>query len=63
MNKEQEYIKFWMNIKEKVDDIKDDYNNLSQENKFRVDNDIKELFRVYGIKNISIFVDRIINDK
>ena len=38
MNKEQEYIKFWMGIMEKINDIKKDYNNLSDENKRRADN-------------------------
>lgn len=34
---QQEYIKFWANIKEKCDEILDDYNKLSEENKTRVD--------------------------
>ena len=37
MNKEQEYIKFWTGIIEKLNEIEKDYNNLSDENKRRVD--------------------------
>ena len=37
MNKEQEYIKFWANIIDKLNDIEKDYNNLSDENKRRAD--------------------------
>ena len=42
MNKEQEYIKFWTSIIDKLNEIEKDYNNLSDENKHRVD----------GVKNI-----------
>lgn len=38
MNKEQEYIKFWTSILDKIDEIEKDYNNLSDENKLRADN-------------------------
>lgn len=37
MNKEQEYIKFWTSIIDKLNEIEKDYNNLSDENKHRVD--------------------------
>ena len=37
MNKEQEYIKFWTSIINKIDEIEKDYNNLSAENKHRAD--------------------------
>ena len=37
MNKEQEYIKFWASIIDKLNEIEKDYNNLSDENKHRVD--------------------------
>ena len=40
MNKEQEYIKFWTSIIDKLNEIEKDYNNLSDENKHRVD-DVK----------------------
>lgn len=38
MNKEQEYIKFWTSIIDKLNEIEKDYNNLSDENKHRVNN-------------------------
>ena len=37
MNKEQEYIKFWTSIMNKIDEIEKEYNNLSDENKRRAD--------------------------
>ncbi len=37
MNSEQEYIEFWTSITEKLNEIEKDYNNLSFENKCRVD--------------------------
>ena len=38
MNHEQDYIKFWCNVKNKCDEIQRDYLNLSDINKCRVDN-------------------------
>lgn len=37
MNKEQEYIKFWMSFIDKMNEVQKDYNNLSEENKRRAD--------------------------
>ncbi|MBR2883172.1 MAG: hypothetical protein IKB93_00115 [Clostridia bacterium] len=37
MNKEQEYIKFWASVIDKMEEVGRDYNNLSYENKRRVD--------------------------
>ena len=37
MDKKQEYIKFWISIINKIQEIEKDYNNLSEENKRRVD--------------------------
>lgn len=37
MNSEQEYIKFWTSIMDKINEIEKDYNSLSDENKHRVD--------------------------
>lgn len=38
MNDNQEYVKFWLNIKNKCEEVQKDYNDLSNENKRRVDN-------------------------
>ena len=38
MNDNQEYVKFWVSIKNKCEEVQKDYNNLSDENKHRVDN-------------------------
>ncbi len=60
MNNEQEYIKFWVSIKDKYDEILDDYNKLSDENKKRVDS-VKEailkttnIFEIINILNSHI---------
>ena len=60
MNNEQEYIKFWVSIKDKYDEILDDYNKLSYENKKRVDS-VKEailkttnIFEIINILNSQI---------
>lgn len=37
MNEQQEYIKFWASILEKLNDVQKDYNSLSGTNKQRVD--------------------------
>ena len=38
MNDNQEYAKFWLSIKNKCEEVQKDYNNLSDENKHRIDN-------------------------
>lgn len=38
MNDNQEYVKFWLSIKNKCEEVQKDYNDLSNENKRRVDN-------------------------
>lgn len=38
MNEQQEYIKFWTGIMEKVNEVQNDYNHLSNANKQRADN-------------------------
>ena len=52
MNKNEEYLKFWINVKNKHDDIIEDYNNLSDENKCRVDNVKKMLLNAQNISEI-----------
>lgn len=42
MNNEQEYLKFWANVMDKINEIEKEYNNLSDENKRRVDS-VKEI--------------------
>lgn len=37
MDKEQEYIKFWLSLIDKMNEVQKDYNNLSEENKRRAD--------------------------
>ncbi len=43
MNQEQEYVKFWLSIKNKCDEIQRDYSKLSDSNKRRVDNATSEI--------------------
>ncbi len=52
MNKNEEYLKFWINVKNKYDEIIEDYNNLSDENKCRVDNVKKMLLNAQNISEI-----------
>lgn len=52
MNKNEEYLKFWINVKNKHDEIIEDYNNLSDENKCRVDNVKKMLLNAQNISEI-----------
>ena len=52
MNNEQEYIKFWINVKDKVDEVSEDYNNLSGENKSRVDNVMNLIFQARNMFEI-----------
>lgn len=52
MNNEQEYIKFWVNVKDKVDEVSEDYNNLSNENKSRVDNVMNLIFQARNMFEI-----------
>ncbi len=52
MNNEQEYIKFWVNVKDKCNEIIDDYNKLSDENKKRVDSVKDALLKATSIFDI-----------
>ncbi len=45
MNQEQEYVKFWLSIKNKCDEVQEDYSKLSDDSKCRVDNTMREIFR------------------
>lgn len=52
MNQEQEYVKFWLSIKNKCDEIQEDYSKLSGNNKRRVENVKRELLRANTIFEI-----------
>lgn len=43
MNQEQEYVKFWLSIKNKCDEVQEDYSRLSDYNKQRVDKTVREI--------------------
>ena len=49
MNQEQEYVKFWLSIKNKCDEVQEDYSKLSADNKRRVDNVKREFFHTNTI--------------
>ena len=53
MKKEQEHIKFWTGVLNKIAEVEKDYNNLSDENKRRADT-VKE-----AILHASSFVDAV----
>lgn len=50
MNKEQEYIKFWMSLIDKMNEVQKDYNNLSEENKRRADSVRDAIIRAYSLE-------------
>ena len=52
MNKEQEYIKFWTSIIQKINEIEKDYNNLSNENKHRVDGVKNTILRAHTYADV-----------
>ena len=52
MNKEQEYIKFWTSIVNKIDENQKDYNNLSDENKSRADMVKDDILRAHSFVDI-----------
>ncbi len=52
MNDNQEYIKFWLNVKDKCSDIQKDYNNLSNSNKIQVDNVVNLILHTSSIGDI-----------
>ena len=47
MNNDQEYIKFWMSVIDKLNEIEKDYSNLSDNNKHRVDGVKKTVLRAH----------------
>lgn len=57
MNQEQEYVKFWLSIKNKCDEIQKDYSTLSDDNKRRVDNTMREIFRASTILEVANIVN------
>ena len=50
MNKEQEYIKFWMSFIDKMNEVQKDYNNLSEENKRRADSVRDAVIRAHSLE-------------
>lgn len=57
MNQEQEYVKFWLSIKNKCDEIQKDYSTLSDDNKRRVDNTMREILRASTILEVANIVN------
>lgn len=57
MTEEQEYIKFWISIKNKYDEVQKDYNNLSDVNRQRVDVVRDLILRAKTIKEIINIAD------
>lgn len=57
MNQEQEYVKFWLSIKNKCDEIQKDYSTLSDDNKRRVDNTMREILRASTILEVANVVN------
>ena len=47
MNNDQEYIKFWMSVIDKLNEIEKDYSNLSDNNKHRVDSVKNTILRAH----------------
>lgn len=61
MNRDQEYIKFWIGIKSKLDEIQEDYDKLSYENKQRVDSILCESIRANTVLDAINFLNKQIN--
>lgn len=57
MNQEQEYVKFWLSIKNKCDEIQKDYSTLSDDNKRRVDNTMREILCASTILEVANVVN------
>ncbi len=58
MNRDQEYIKFWAEIVNKMNEVQEDYNKLSPENKQRVDNVKKEIFRANTVLDVMSIINQ-----
>lgn len=52
MNREQEYVKFWLSIRNKCDEVQKDYSTLSVDNKRRVDNIGRQILSAITISEI-----------
>ena len=48
----QEYDEFMLKLSDKVQELRHDYNNLSDRNKQRVYNELNGMLNVYGIVDI-----------
>ena len=53
-----EYDKFVIELAHKVQEIQQDFNNLSDENKVRLENDVMRAFMLKGIVGVSEYFNQ-----
>ncbi len=55
MQETKDYIKFWTKFSQKTEEILNEYNNLSDENKKRATFDAQRIFMMQGIAGVMEF--------
>lgn len=53
-----EYDKFMIEFAHKIQEVQQDFNKLSDENKVRIENNIKRAIRVKGIVGVSEYLNQ-----
>ncbi len=53
-----EYEKFMSELANKVYEISQEFNKLSQENKIRVEYEMKKIFSTYGVAGVLEYISR-----